>query len=514
MLKTKPLHQLTFLTVILLLMVACQPQPPILVYVTPTQPEEVAAANTDVPTLQPSLSPTDTLPSLTSTVGATETPAIQPTGPMGTFEGSVIQPGYTLPPTSTPRPTNTLPPPPPSETPAPGATQSSAEPPTHPPPVAPQGALPNLDAGLMGIQLDPTLDQTDWNNALGDIQKLGVKWLKVQVAWKQLQPNNAQEISEDFRRLEIYLETAFNQGLDILISIAKAPNWARSNQNEDGPPDNPQALVDFLNLFLREVGPSIDAIEIWNEPNLLREWQGKPLNGRSYMEYFVPAYNAAKQYAESMKTDPNQPRNFPLFVIAAGTAPTGDSEGSRDDRAYLQEMYSAGLAQYTDVYVGIHPYGWGNSPDDTCCQPSQDRGWDDSRKFFFMDSMNDYREIMVRNGHGDGKMWITEFGWATWSGLPGDPPQPWMGYVDECQQANDIIRAFEIGQSLDYMGPMILWNLNFAVLAGMVDNRDERAAYSLIVPLDPRERAAYWMIYDAIRPEENLPSYSRCPGAS
>jgi hypothetical protein len=511
MLTKNHTHHLIFLLTGFLLLVACQPQPPILVYVTPTH-DEVASASTTVPTVVASVAPTEVTAVLPPTAMPTQTVPPQPTQPLGpteTFEGAVIAPGYTLPPTSTPRPTNTQPPP---ATPIPGATQAPAEQPTNPPPVAPQGQLPNLDPNMMGIQLDPTLNQTDWNNAIGDIHNLGVKWLKVQVSWKQLQPNAAGEIGEDFRRLEIYLETAFNSGLDILISIAKAPNWARSNQNEDGPPDDPQALVDFMNVFLREVGPSIDAVEIWNEPNLSREWQGQPLTGQSYMKYFVPAYNAAKQYATSMQTDPQAPRNFPLYVITAGLAPTGQSDGSQDDRDYLKQMYSAGLAQYTDAYVGIHPYGWGNAPDDTCCHMSEDRGWDDNRKFFFMDNVQDYRDIMVQSGDSQGKMWVTEFGWATWAGFPGDPPQTWMSYVDECQQGNYIIDAFQIGQSLDYMGPMILWNLNFAVLAGMVENRDERAAYSLITPLNPRERAGYWMIYDAIHTDKQLTSYSRCPG--
>ena len=507
MLTTKHTRPLLFFVVMFAIFTACQPQPPILVYVTPTHEGEIAGVGTAVPTV---VSTAAVTASATPTVAATETLAPQSTGPTATFEGAVVVPGYSLPPTSTPRPTNTVPP---SATPVPGTTQPpppTTEPPTSQP-GTPQAALPNLDPSRMGIQLDPTLSQDDWTDALIDIQKLGVKWLKVQVAWKQLQPTNAQEISVDFRRLEIYLETAYNHGLDVLVSIAKAPNWARSNQTEDGPPDNPQALVDFLNLFLQEVGPSIDAIEIWNEPNLSREWQGQPINGQTYMKYFVPAHNAIQGYVQAMQTDPQRPRNFPLYVITAGLAPTGDSDGSRDDRAYLQEMYSAGLSQYPDAYIGVHPYSWANPPDATCCSPG-DPGWDDNPRFFFSDNITDYRDIMVRNGDSEGKMWATEFGYATWEYFPGAPPEEWMGWVNECQQGNNIVRAFQIGQSLDYMGPMILWNLNFAMLAGMVESRNEQAGYSLLVPLNPRERAGYWMLYDAIRPDEQLKAYSRCPG--
>jgi hypothetical protein len=327
-----------------------------------------------------------------------------------------------------------------------------------------------------------------------------------------LQPNGPNDVTEDFRRLEIYLETAYNSGLDILISVAKAPDWARANHDQDGPPDDPQTLSNFITLMLNEFGTSLDAIEIWNEPNLVREWSGQSLDGASYMKLFKPSYDAINAYSQKMMTDPKTPISKPLAIITAGLAPS-KGDGAEDDRAYLQQMYDNGLGKYADAYVGIHPYSWWNSPDSTCCDYDKTRGWDDQPQLFFSNNISDYRNIMVKNGQANAKMWATEFGWASWDGLPGAPPQEWMGWVNECQQGNYIVRAFQLGQQMDYMGPMMLWNLNFAMLSGMVPNRDERAAYSLLVPLDPRERAAYWMLYDGIRANVQLPSYSRCPGA-
>lgn len=484
-----------------ILLGACGQQP-FVVYVTPTA-ESIQNAATSVPTVIPAspIPPTETSSPVPA---ATEVPltAVNPVGPL-------IDSNYTLPPppaTATPLPL-------PTAAPTQTGTEPTAAPPTSIPTVVqpvPQGtALPTLDALRMGIQLDPTLSQADWDQAVRDIQRLGVKWLKVQINWKQLQPNSPDEISVDFRRLEIYLETAFNAGLDILISVAKAPNWARSNQAEDGPPDDPQALANFITLLLNEFGTSVDAVEVWNEPNLSREWQGQPLTGQSYMQYFVPSYQAVTAYVQRMINDPQTPRTTPLTVITAGLAPTGDNAeiGSRNDRSYLQEMYAAGLATYRDAAVGIHPYGWGNPPDARCCQMDAERGWDDDPHFFFLDNVSEFRDIMVANGHADGKLWATEFGYASWDGFPGDPPQPWMAYNDKWAQGQYTIRAFEMAQSFDYMGPMIIWNLNFALLAGMVENRDERAAYSLITPLNPRERPAYWMIYDAVRPDVQLDKY-------
>ncbi len=504
MTTTKSLRYLLFC--LLVLMAACVPQEPIRVYVTPT-PAETAIPATPVPTVEVTneIANVPTIPATATAVEGTLAPTV-------TFLGSIIGPEYTLPPTSTPEPSHT--PLPPTEGPTQAATISPSSAPTNTLPAAPQNALPNLNPAMMGIQLDPTLNQTDWNKAIEDIQRLGVKWLKVQVAWKMLQPNGPGDVTEDFRRLETYLETAYNNGggLDILVSIAKAPDWARDTNDQDGPPKDPQMLVNFINLMLQEFGQAIDAIEIWNEPNLIREWSGQALTGQSYMTLFVPAYNAINAYSEKMKADPQTPRSTPITVITAGLAPA-DGEGAANDRTYLQQMYAAGLANYPDAAVGIHPYSWWNSPDDTCCDRDKTRGYDDKPQFFFSNTINDYRNIMTQSGDPNAKLWTTEFGWATWDGLPAPPPQDWMGWVNECQQGNDIVRAFQIGQTLDYMGPMMLWNLNFAMLSGMVDNRDERAGYSLLVPLDPRERAAYWMLYDAIRPEiPSLPSYSRCPG--
>ncbi len=496
-------------------MVACSPQTPIVIYVTPTHEAEAASAPTLVPTLAP---PTVTVVVPTSVPTLTETPL--PTGPQpptNTPLGAVIGGDYTLPPTSTLQPTVTPLPPTEGPTLEPSKVVPTS-PPAQPPTSSAPSTIPDLDPARMGIQLDPNLDQNDWNKALDSISNLGVKWLKVQISWKQLQPNNANETSVDFKRLEIYLETAYNKGLDILISVAKAPAWARSNQTEDGPPDDPNTLANFINLMMQEFGTSLDAIEVWNEPNLSREWQGQPLNGASYMKLFLPSYSAINAYSERMKTDPKVPRTTPLMIITAGLAPTSDNAdiGARDDRLYLQEMYNAGLGKLPDVYVGIHPYGWGNPPDSTCCQMSQDRGWDDNPHFFFLDNVNAFRDIMVKNGHTVSKLFATEFGYATWDRFPGDAPQPWMAYNDRMTQGTYLVRAFQLAQSMDFMGPVILWNLNVANKV-TISNRDEMAAYSITFPGDQcslnldssnrTERPAYWMIYDAVRPSVQLPSY-------
>jgi hypothetical protein len=209
------------------------------------------------------------------------------------------------------------------------------------------------------------------------------------------------------------------------------------------------------------------------------------------MRLFTAAYNAVHSYSPS------------ITVVTAGLAPTGDSQGSVDDRTYLQQMYNAGLGNYRDAAIGFHPYSWGNPPDARCCNNVDGQSWDDNPHFFFSNTIDEYHNLLVKNGHGDSQLWATEFGWATWDGIPGGAPDgdAWMNYNNITSQANDTIRAFEIGQSISYLGPMFLWNLDFANEFSIAQ-RQEVAAYSLLIPIDGKvqTRPLYYLLQVATHP--------------
>lgn len=475
---------------IAVLAAGCAQQAAIPIYVTPTQVASPTMTATTVPTLDTGAAQTESTDTPVVVMQQVSMTPITPDPARPTF-GPVVGPGYTPPPTNTPQPTLS-PTVGPTATPAPSITPLPTSTPSGPRPTA----LPGLDRDRIGVQVHSLLNQGDWDEVLRRVEQLQVGWVKIQIDWNLLQPNAAGEISEDFRRQELYVESLHQRGFKVLLSVAKAPDWARSNDTESGPPDDPQALVDFLRLMLQEFGESIDAVEIWNEPNLIREWQGQPLGGASYMGYFVPAYDAIRAYSTTM------------LVVTAGLAPTGDSAFSMNDRTYLQQMYANGLGRYSDVLVGIHPFSWGNPPDARCCDAVEGQGWDDDPHFFFAENIAEFRQIMLDNGHSNNDLFVTEFGWATWEGFPGAPPEEWVAYNDKWDQANFTIRAFQIGQESDFIGPMILWNLNWALLPGLRESRDERAAYSLLVaPLNPNERPLYWMLFDALRPDTQLDRY-------
>ncbi|MDZ4670957.1 MAG: hypothetical protein SH821_08810 [Phototrophicales bacterium] len=453
---------------------ACAPEETIFIVITPT-PASVVVLPTSTSTSTATAEETAVIihsetPTDDIQITPTETPIPLPTIGEGTRMGPVVPPDYVLPTLVVPSPIiPTM-----TSSPLPTNTQSG---PTATP-------IPLLDASRIGLQLYSNVGQPEWEGYVEQAERTGVQWIKIQVNWAFLQPESPNVFNDQMQLFERQIETASRPpNMRVMLSIAKAPSWARSVNAEDGPPDNPQALADFITYMLRDtkIGTAVDAIEVWNEPNLIREWRGTlPFSGAGYMQLFTPAYNAIRAYSPTIQ------------IITAGLAPTGALGGDTvDDRTFLQQMYSAGLANYgTDVFIGAHPYGWGNPPDARCCNAIPDRGWDDNSKFFFIENIESVYGIMQTSGHNT-KMWITEFGWATWEGLPTQAPELWMTYNTAQNQLNYTIRAFQIGQSLPYVEGMILWNLNFANMF-RVEQRDEVAGYSLINPaLLPSERPLY-----------------------
>jgi len=318
----------------------------------------------------------------------------------------------------------------------------------------------------LGIQLLANVESRLMSNAVDGLSPLNMGWVKLQASWRALQPTGP-EITSELLTLQSHINLLESNGYNVLVSIVKAPNWARNNAVEDGPPANLDDLNTFINTLLQLSGTQIDAIEIWNEPNLLREWntENYAFAGSGYMQLFDSAYSTIRAYSDD------------IIVVTAGLAPTGNSSVSVHDRQYLRQMYNAGLANYQNIALGVHPYGWANSPDEICCTGSGN--WDDQPQFFFLNTVATYKAIADSYGHNT-ELWLTEFGWTTWNDLPYDPPEIWMTYLTTSQQVDYTIRAFEIGSALDYVGPMFLWNFNFAN-DFTLNNRDEMAGYSLVI---------------------------------
>ncbi|MEZ4643138.1 MAG: cellulase family glycosylhydrolase [Chloroflexota bacterium] len=340
----------------------------------------------------------------------------------------------------------------------------------------------------MGIQIH--IHREDMSAIFSHLQTLGIGWVKVQVSWKLYQPAPDQYADDRFGELDQLVHQANANGIAVLLSVSKAPEWSRPTTELDGPPTDFSLYTDFMQYLAARYQDNVAAYELWNEPNLQREWNGMPLSAADLVALLRAGAQGVRAAAPT------------AVLISAAPATTGINDGivAIDDRQYLRQMVEAGIADVVDA-LGVHPYGWGNAPDNSVSAPDTAvPSHNNHPSFFFYDTLHDYHAILSENGI-DKPLWVTEFGWGSFDSFGTAPPAgaEFMNYVSEWQQAQYILRAYELGQTWDWVGPMMLWNLNFAPLLG---TDFSESGYSILRP-DGTPRPAYLALTAALHAADN-----------
>lgn len=308
------------------------------------------------------------------------------------------------------------------------------------------------------------------------IDSLGVSWVKQIVYWRDLEPV---EGAIDFSTLDAMVTALADY--QILLTVTAAPDWARSIQEESGPPDDYATYIRFVETLAQRYQGRVAAYQIWNEPNLRSRWKSTvhTISAESYMQLLRQSTDAIKS------VDPS------ALVVSAGLAPTGYNDALNaeagnleinavDDRVFLANMYASGLAGLVDG-VGAHPIGWANPPDSLCCGQSEgvETHFEDPH-FYFLETLQSYRQIQIQSGDAATPIWVTKFGWGTSEDLgQPDSANVFIAFTSLDEQAQYTQRAFEIGVNLGYVGPMFVYNLNECLAP---DDDLSGCYYSLIGP--------------------------------
>jgi hypothetical protein len=347
-------------------------------------------------------------------------------------------------------------------TPRPTATPSPAYPIYNGPP---------LDRDDFGLQVH--LHRQDLRSLLRHLQALNVGWVKVQVSWKLHQPHPDGYSDEYFAELDALVSAATANDIAVLLSVSKGPEWSRPTTEMDGPPTDYTLYQVFMQRLAGRYRGRVAAYELWNEPNLQREWNGVPLSAADLVALI--RLGAAGVRA----ADPT------ALIISAAPATTGINDGlaAVDDRVYLRQMLAAGVADVVDG-IGVHPYGWANPPDSSAAAPDLSLpSHNNHPSFFFRDTLFDYAAILNEFGldPANKPLWVTEFGWGSFAGFDASPPAgaEFMSAVSEWQQAAYTLRAYELAHEWEWVGPMMLWNLNFGPTLG---SDFSESGYSLLRP--------------------------------
>ena len=258
------------------------------------------------------------------------------------------------------------------------------------------------------------------------VNEMGFRWVKQKFAWREIE--GIEKGKFDWYRPDRIVEEAEKAGLNLVIRLDRQPFWSEPEENrwfDNQPPGNLQDFGDYCGAVADRYSGRIAAYEVWNEPNLGREWGERPPNPVEYTELLKVCYEAIKE------ADPE------AIVISAGLAPTGtESELVVPDTKFLQGMYDAGAANYFDV-LGVNAPGY-KAPPELSPEEAESDEYGGGRWFAFR-HVEDNREIMVANGDGHKQVAILEMGWTL---DEVNPDYAWFA-VDEATQADYLVRAYQ-----------------------------------------------------------------------
>ncbi|MBI5929420.1 MAG: LysM peptidoglycan-binding domain-containing protein [Chloroflexi bacterium] len=310
------------------------------------------------------------------------------------------------------------------------------QPPTNPtqPPVVPPstGGAFELGGHVAGF------------GRVNEMRTAGMTWAKKQIRWN---------LGENTGSAQAAINEARGNGFRVLLSIV-------GNKDQMGDFEN------YTNQFAAYLGQVAalgpDAIEVWNEPNIDREWPNGTVNGGRYTTMLSKAYNAIKA------------ANANVMVISAAPAPTGyfgggcRNEGC-DDNIFIQQMAQAGAVNYMDC-VGAHYNEGIISPDNRSGDP---RGGHYSRYFFGM------LDLYYNTFGGARKICWTELGYLSPEGYGTLPSNfSWAQATTAGQMAEWLGRAAALSRSSGRVRLMVVWNVDFTGVFGA----DPQGGYSIVRP--------------------------------
>ena len=271
----------------------------------------------------------------------------------------------------------------------------------------------------------------------------GMTWVKKQVQYG----------ISDGRDL---IEAAHAQGYKVLLGAKGDKNSLA--QDFDG------YIAKFAEYvaFLAELGA--DAIEVWNEPNIDREWPAGQVNGARYTRMLKAAYEAIKAVSPD------------TLVVSGAPAPTGFfgdacAWGGCDDNVFMAQMATAGAANYADC-IGVH-YNEGILP--PTAQGGDPRSEHPTRYLLGM-----LRRVWWPFRNADIPMCLTEVGYLSPAGYGPLPAGfTWARNTSVAEQAAWLSEALLIMSNFEDM-PVelaIVWNIDFDLYGA-----DPQGGYAIIRP--------------------------------
>lgn len=315
--------------------------------------------------------------------------------------------------------------------------------------------------------LENEVEEAKIKRSLQLTRELGASAIVQFFPWAYAEPTKGKY---DWFHADRIIRHARRQGLQIIARLGLVPAWARP---ASGSPTTLNTLPDtsfddfarYASAFAERYRDAVDAIIIWNEPNLSFEWGYRPVDAAAYVRLLRASHQQIKA------------ANPEVALLAGALAPTLETAGSGaglNDIDFLRQMYQAGAAEHFDA-LAIHTYGFQDPPE---AEPASGR-----LNFRRAELL---RQVMLANGDGDKPVFVTEFGW-------NDHPR-WANAVRPSRRAAYTIRAIEFAEAnWEWTRNLCLWALRYP--ADLLSYPD----YFTLISADFSKKPIYFALQDYAR---------------
>ena len=237
---------------------------------------------------------------------------------------------------------------------------------------------PNSSSFGYGVRVD--LQGANPHAAIQQAGKFNLDWIAVDFNWQHFQPEA--EKPPPWHDLDSAMALAGENQLYVMVSITNAPNWA---MDHDGPNTKKTSLLasDLVNRY----SDMLLAIEIFPSANTVQGWGTMP-NPGAYTHLLKTTSQAIKQLTPE------------VLIVGAGLTPLDSSSQGMDDLKFLRQIYAEGIADFMPL-VGVRLPPLGSDP----------LARDQQSGKFTLRHYEEIRNIMAKNGHRGGLIWITGFSW-------------------------------------------------------------------------------------------------------
>lgn len=247
------------------------------------------------------------------------------------------------------------------------------------------------------------------------LEALGLRWVRVDLHWDRHEP------SEGRYRLgeldELVKSMRKQQLKSVMYLVGSAPHATTAPHGspvpDQYPPRDPEVFAQRMAMLAQRY-PSVDAWQVWNEPNLPAFWRPSE-DAEGYARLLHPTVMALRKVA------PDKP------VVMAGMAYY--SQMPVKGGLMLEKLGQFGV-QKLGAIAAYHPY-------------SQEPESDEPGKNDFILRSQQLNKML--RGAGLPGIWATEWGWSSYTG-----PKEHQAIIGDDGQADYVLRRLALMSALDF----------------------------------------------------------------